>query len=188
MLPAFDTGNPRTGPDFANAMGALLASGSAYLGTLPEAIFFEPQGSFWSPADHVRHLRLTSTPLVLALKLPRWVLALRFGRPAGGSRTFAEIREQYQELLASGATAGRFAPPAEPLLGDPRARRLEIMNGWVSVTVDLQNAIGKWPEGSLDSHQLPHPLLGTLTVREMLDFTVYHTAHHLRRVAERVNG
>jgi hypothetical protein len=27
--------------------------------------------------------------------------------------------------------------------------------------------------------------MGRLTVRGMLAFTVYHTAHHLRRVAER---
>lgn len=188
MQPAFDTGAPVSGTDLANALGALLASGTAYLGTLPEAVFFEPQGSAWSPADHVRHLRLAAAPLVLALKLPRWVLALRFGRGKRPSRSFSEIRDFYREALSGGAQAGRFAPAPEPLLGDPRARRLEIMQGWASVTVELQNAIGKWPEGALDTHLLPHPVLGTLTVREMLDFTVYHTAHHLRRVAERAGG
>jgi hypothetical protein len=35
---------------------------------------------------------------------------------------------------------------------------------------------------------LPHPLLGKLTVREMLFFTLYHQRHHVavveRRIAE----
>jgi hypothetical protein len=43
----------------------------------------------------------------------------------------------------------------------------------------------RWPERALDRHLLPHPLMGLLTIREMLAFTVYHTAHHLRRVADR---
>jgi hypothetical protein len=34
-------------------------------------------------------------------------------------------------------------------------------------------------------YRLPHPLLGKLTVREMLFFTVYHNAHHLDQVASR---
>jgi hypothetical protein len=188
MLPSFDTGAPVSGPDLGNTLGALLASGSAYLGTLSDSAFFTPQGSAWSPAEHVRHLRASSAPLVLALKLPRWVLTLRFGRAKSPSRSFTAIRDRYRETLAAGGQAGRFAPSREQPPGDPRARRLEIMNGWVAATVELQNAIGKWPEAALDQHLLPHPLLGTLTVREMLDFTVYHTAHHLRRVAERAAG
>jgi hypothetical protein len=59
------------------------------------------------------------------------------------------------------------------------------MNGWTRTTVELQNAIRRWPESALDGQLLPHPLLGPLTVREMRAFTVYHTAHHLQRVAER---
>jgi hypothetical protein len=49
----------------------------------------------------------------------------------------------------------------------------------------VQSAFQRWPEPALDRYQLPHPLLGRLTVREMLAFSVYHHAHHLRRVAER---
>ena len=36
----------------------------------------------------------------------------------------------------------------------------------------------------LDAVLLPHPLLGKLTVREMLFFTVYHVQHH-RALVER---
>lgn len=185
MKPAFDTGVPASGPEFADALGALLASGNAYLATVPDAAFFAPQGSAWSPAGHVRHLQASSAPLALALKLPRWVLSLRFGRGSGHSRSFAEMREAYLATLSSGGQAGRFAPAAEPFPADPRARRNEILNAWAAVTVELQGVIRRWPEPAFDSHRLPHPLLGLLTVREMLAFTVYHTAHHLRRVAER---
>jgi hypothetical protein len=40
-----------------------------------------------------------------------------------------------------------------------------------------------WSEDDLDNHRLPHPLLGKLTVREMLFFTLYHIQHHMIEAA-----
>lgn len=188
MIPDFATGTPVSGADVGHALGALLASGTAYLSTLPDAVFFAPQGSAWSPAEHVRHLHGSSEPLVLALKLPRWMLGLRFGHHHGPSRSFSDIRETYLGHLAKGADAGRFTPSTEAPPGDPAARRAEIMRQWSAATIGLQNVLQRWPEEALDRHRLPHPILGLLTVREMLSFTVYHTAHHLRRIAERAGG
>ncbi|NBX80802.1 MAG: DinB family protein, partial [Flavobacteriales bacterium] len=34
-------------------------------------------------------------------------------------------------------------------------------------------------EDDLDKYVLPHPLLGKLTLREMLCFTIYHVKHHV---------
>lgn len=179
------TGTPSSGADLGNALGALLSSGVSQLLPFSDADFFAPQGRFWSPADHVRHLTKSGTPLVMALGLPRWLLRLRFGRPAAPSRSFDAMTTLYLSRLSAGATAGRFTPRPEPLPADLQARRRDIIHGWTRATVGLQNAIQRWSETSLDSHQLPHPILGVLTVREMLCFTVYHTSHHLRRIAER---
>ncbi len=185
MAPTFETGTPRTGAELSQALGALLAAGTAYFATLPDDRFFAPQGQAWSPAGHVRHLEKTVTPLAHGLRLPRWLLALRFGRGPGRSRDFNQIRSTYLEALAAGAQAGRYAPAPEPPPADATARRRELLSGWARSIVELQNAVARWPEAALDTQRLPHPILGSLTVREMLAFTVYHTAHHLRRVAER---
>jgi hypothetical protein len=40
-------------------------------------------------------------------------------------------------------------------------------------------------EGKLDHYILPHPLLGKLTLREMLFFTIYHNEHHLNLLLSR---
>lgn len=180
-LPGFATGTPRTGPELSAALGRLLAEGVTYLQQLPEAAFAAPQGTFWSPAEHVRHLRKSSAPLVTALGIPRLVLGLRFGKAGRPSRSFDEMVATYRQALDGGATAGRFAPS-----GDGAGRdRNAVLDDWARITGALQAQLGKWDEAALDRYQLPHPVLGTLTVREMLAFTVYHTAHHLRRVAER---
>jgi hypothetical protein len=184
----FETGEPRTATELSQALTTLVSRGAALLAPMPDTRFFAPQGTAWSPAEHVRHLRKSSAPLVTALKVPHLILRIRFGSHTGPSRSFAQIRELYRGDLARGATAGRFTPEPEPPPPNPADRRREVMNAWTAVTVELANAISAWSESALDRYQLPHPILGTLTVREMLVFTVYHTAHHLRRIEERAAG
>ena len=46
----------------------------------------------------------------------------------------------------------------------------------------LVTAVGKWRERDLDKYRLPHPVLGKISVREMLFFTHYHDLHHLEIV------
>ncbi|MEO8633981.1 MAG: DinB family protein [Gemmatimonadales bacterium] len=182
---AFPTGCPHTGPEFAYVLGALLAEGHASLSQPPATGFFAPQGVAWAPSEHIRHLSRSSRPLVTALGLPRFLLGLRFGRHRGPSRGFEGVRHRYLAALDAGATAGRFTPPREPAPPDPVARRVDILSMWSRTTVDLTSAILRWPDAALDRYQLPHPVLGLLSVRDMLAFTVYHTAHHLRRIMER---
>ncbi|HSB53710.1 MAG TPA: DinB family protein [Gemmatimonadales bacterium] len=181
----FETGEPQTLPELGQALNRVVAEGVSFLAPMSDTVFFAPQGPAWSPAEHVRHLRKSSAPLVTALKLPQLVVRLRFGGRSGPSRTFAQLRELYLGKLAAGGGAGRFAPSQEPFPANPVDRRNEIINGWTAVTVELVNAMNRWSETALDRHQLPHPLLGPLSVREMLAFTVYHSAHHFRRIDER---
>jgi hypothetical protein len=181
----FDPGHPSTGPELREALGRLLAEGHAFLATLTIDEFLRPQGEHWSPADHVRHLRKSSTPVAAALRLPRILLRLRFGTHVGPSRTYDLIKSTYLANLAAGGQAGPFAPEPQPAAADPYSRRDEILTRWSAATVGLTNAARAWDEAALDRGRLPHPLLGQLTIREMLAITVYHTEHHLRRVAER---
>ena len=48
----------------------------------------------------------------------------------------------------------------------------------------LTQGMERWTETQLDAHRMPHPLMGKLTVREMMLFTLLHNRHHVQ-VAER---
>jgi len=41
-----------------------------------------------------------------------------------------------------------------------------------------------YSEQDLDELILPHPLLGKLTLREMMYFTMYHVLHHHKSIEE----
>ena len=181
----FETGEPYTGVELVAALGRVQEESDAYLRALPPSVFFAPQGPAWSPAEHARHLAKSLRPLTRVLRWPRPVLGVLFGRHRGPGRDFAELRRTYQAALAAGGQAGRFAPSVQPPPQDLAAGQDAILSR-LGVTVRaVQAAVQHWPEPTLDRYQLPHPLLGRLTVREMLEFSVYHQAHHLRRVAER---
>jgi hypothetical protein len=49
----------------------------------------------------------------------------------------------------------------------------------------LVNNLHKWSEKNLDNTAVPHPLIGKLTLRKMLYFTIYHMKHHLKISEER---
>ena len=68
---------------------------------------------------------------------------------------------------------------------DLEARRAEILAQRADANRALRAAIERWPEAAFDRHQLPHPLLGNLTVREMVHFTLYHQLHHMAVVERR---
>jgi hypothetical protein len=182
----FDTGTPHSGLEMRQALSRLLGEGMTFQSPRPDDWFFAPQGSAWSPAMHFRHLRKSTSALLNGVRLPKLMLQLRFGKHQGGSRPFAELRTDYLDRIAAGGKAPPpFVPAEEDRPADPVNRRQEILTHWTAVTIELTNVMERWDEASLDRIQLPHPLLGNLSVREMLAFTVFHTAHHLQRVAER---
>ena len=181
----FDTGDPYHSDEIARQLLSLHAESVRYLDEISVTEFFQPQALKWSPAEHVRHLHKSVRPLVKALTVPRIVLRLRFGRSRRRSRLFGDIRERYLARLGKGYGVNRYAPSARPLPSDARAWRAEIMRNWTASVNALAARVDRWRDGALDRYQLPHPLMGKLTVREMMFFTVYHNAHHVRLVAER---
>ncbi len=179
---------PFTGSEIRAALEALHAESVQYWSAIGTATFLAPLGEAWSPAGNVRHLTKSIRAVTTGMRVPRLVLLLRFGRPDHPSRAYGTMREVYRARLAEGADAGRFGPSARPATDDPEAERAQIMAYHASAVRGLSDAISAWPERALDRRQLPHPLLGKLTVREMLLFTLYHNRHHLDGVRRRMAG
>ena len=68
-----------------------------------------------------------------------------------------------------------------------RIRRALQLEGAPTLSA-LQERLLRWNEADLDSTRLPHPLMGRMTVREVLHFTVYHNLHHVHAAARRRAG
>jgi len=176
-----------TRDDILRKLDTIRNESTVYWSAFDAPSFFAKLGDAWSPAENVRHLVKSIRPVTKALKMPRLVLWVMFGKSRRASIGFDELRERYQKLLDEGGKAGRFAPsPREE--HDLQSRRAEILAQHEEVNRALHAAIARWPDAALDRYQLPHPLLGKLTVREMLYFTLYHQLHHINVVERRRNS
>lgn len=176
-----------TRDEILGKLDSVQAESAAYWSAFDAPVFFAKLGEAWSPAENVRHLVKSIRPVTKALRLPRIVLRVMFGKSRRESVTYDALVERYRGVLEAGGKAGKFAPsPREEQ--DPAAWRAEILAQHAEANRALRAAIGRWSERALDSYQMPHPLLGKLTVREMLYFTLYHQLHHIAVVERRRAG
>ncbi len=156
----------------------------AYLDEMPIDRFFAPQGEYWSPAGHVRHLAKSERAVAKGFEQPK-VLLLAFGRSKNGSRPYEEVVKLYRSALDAGGQAGPFGPSDRvPDLAEEDWRR-QIMEHWDEAGQRLRKALLRWSEEQLDRYRAPHPLIGKLTLRELAQWNLYHNTHHARRIAER---
>ncbi|MBL7859074.1 MAG: DinB family protein [Cyclobacteriaceae bacterium] len=137
----------------------------------------ESRNGKWSPAQQLDHIVKSVSPVTLAFSLPKFLLKIIFGSANRPSKTYETLIEKYKIKLAQGGVAsGRFVPPNQTA---PTIRLAEKLNSLIHALI---KKIDSYTEPQLDHLILPHPLLGKLTLREMLYFTIYHVQHHYKQV------
>jgi len=162
----------------------LLANTEAFthfVATQSEQQFVNTPNGKWSVGQNLEHLIRSLAPVNQALLLPGFILRLLFGTPNRKPRTYQELIDRYNQKLAAGGRArGRFVPPA--IAWNNRDKKIAALNREKDKIIAR---LSSWSESKLDTCLLPHPLLGKLTLREMLFFSVYHIEHHLKLLEAR---
>lgn len=145
-----------------------------YIHGLGAAEFLFNQPDKWTPGQQLEHILLSVTPLRQVLILPTFMMQLVWGKANRPSRTYDQLVEKYKLKLAQGGRAtGRFIPRPVPF-----EKRTNVINTLHREVDALNKKLDRFTEQDLDTYILPHPLLGKLTLREMLYFTIYHVEHH----------
>ncbi len=147
---------------------------------LSDADFMVANNGKWTAGQQTEHIVRTLGPVASAFGLPAWALRLIFGKANRPSRTYEALVEKYQQKLVGGyQISSRFLPPPVPLeQRETLARQVEKQ------VKQLQRRLLGFSENQLDTLLLPHPLLGKLTLREMLYFAAYHVEHHHKQVQQ----
>ena len=93
--------------------------------------------------------------------------------------TYEELCQIYRAEIAKGAQAsGRYLPHQQTPDSDAEAKKRDSLKQFSNASRELVASAEKWDEKELDEYSLPHPILGKLTIREMLFFTIYHNLRH----------
>jgi uncharacterized damage-inducible protein DinB len=141
--------------------------------------FFLRYGEVWSASDHVDHLIKAHEAVAQALRLPKIALRAMFGKPDKSSMSYEELCQRYRNEIARGAQAsGRYLPDQGNPASYTERKKKELLDQFAKVSAGLVTSSETWNDNQLDNYFLPHPILGKLTIREILYFTIYHNLRH----------
>ena len=154
-----------------------------FIGTInrvADADFTKSINQKWTAGQQLDHIIKSVAPVNQAFMLPGFVLTLLFGKANRPSRTYDQLVEKYQGKLKEGGRApGRFVPTSIGI-----HQRAALISKLEKLVGSLSARVEGFSEEQLDLLILPHPLLGKLTLREMIYFTIYHAGHHEKQVTD----
>lgn len=164
-------------PEILTALEKTKETVCKFYSELPVEFFYWKPTKGWTAKENVKHLifALWSIEIFFSMKL-RFTLFI-FGKGKKESRSFTEIQKAYLAKLKAGAGAGLFTPiQGSTKLDKSKQEKLcqDLETGFNGL---IQNIKG-WTEEELDEYRIIHPIIGILTVREMLFFSIYHCYHH----------
>jgi hypothetical protein len=145
-----------------------------YIQSLPDEKFVQSNHGKWTPGQQLEHILLSIKPLRQILTVPKFVLSLIWGKANRESKIYEDLIDKYHNKLQQGGRAmARFVPKQVSL--NQKGKIAQSIGNEVKW---LNEKLDKFTEEELDRYILPHPLLGKLTIREMMYFTIYHALHH----------
>lgn len=164
----------------SNSSGAVLTFFESYPA---EQFRTERFPGKWTAGQHLRHLMESTKAVRQALAYPRLLLLYKFGRMNRTERNFDGLVSRYLEKLA--LSDGRQPDSRfDPRIGSMPESKL-LMDLFSKESDRLIQSMNRWDEKALSKYILPHPLLGKLSLREMLMFTALHNRHHLTILEEK---
>lgn len=173
--------HPATKPEILAALESNAESIAEFFSSQPDRMIFSGDPDHWGQAHHLVHLTTSSRAVQRSLRsggLPH--------HPTAQSRTYAEVRDAASVSLAA-TPKERLLEMGRVVVVAPGTSRADLVDAFVTASADLRVAAAAWSEDELDRHALTHPLIGELTVREMLLFCVLHERHHLKLVRTRLD-
>jgi len=156
----------------------------SFIETLDDDKFTLSKEEKWSAGQQLEHIHLSIKPLLQVFSTPKIILKTVFGKGSGASRTYDEVVESYHKVLEEGGKAtAKYVPKTMPL-----KNRSYTVEGLKNVIEKLIDKLNNSNDQELDEILVPHPLLGKMTIREMLYFTLYHVRHHHQVATQNLNA
>jgi hypothetical protein len=173
--------HPATQAEILEALKSNAASIAEFFSGQPDRVILSGDPDHWGPGHHLEHITRTSIAVQRGLRSKSLPL-----HSVSCSRSYAEIRDAATESLAA-TPKDRLLEMGRIVVIAPGARGADLVEAFVGASAGLRAAAAEWSEEELDRHALTHPLIGEMTVREMLFFCIVHERHHLKIVRTRLS-
>ncbi len=128
----------------------------------------------WSAGQDLVHLIKVLQIVNIGFTLPKPILRLLFGINKTKSRSFEDLRQLYKNALEGGAKAPTIYIP-KPV---SHTKKDSLIQKYASLNKSFIGKLNDHTPHELDSYRLPHPILGKISLVELVSFTSFHTSHH----------
>lgn len=142
---------------------------------LEESYFIYKINDKWSAGEQLEHVYLSIKSLNFALGLPKFLLKLFFGKAKRKRLNYEELVLKYQARLKNGAKSSKKYFPKSIDFNERKKQTIQLSEEIELISEKLK----VFSENELDVIRLPHPILGKISLREIMFFTIYHVEHHL---------
>ena len=136
----------------------------------------------WTTGQQVLHLLQSIKTLNNALSFPKFILKFKFGQSNREVRDYDTVVNRYHERLKE--VKGNTFGPSQNMKVPKLEEKQYLLNRLQTENKKLQYKTNKWTDKQLNSHILPHPLMGKMPVREIIMWTAYHVEHHTKALLD----
>ena len=165
----------QTKPEIAAALRESMSAITAWTAAQPDAHFATGPVGRWSAGQHLAHLVSSVQPLTLGMGMPKFLLSFALVTMNRPSMSYLDLTTKYENALSAGGKAsGRYVPPAVAA-----SRKAALIRALNAQRDKVLRQLEKFTEADLDRFGGKHPLIGVLSLRELLFFTIHHHDHHL---------
>lgn len=166
-------------PEIKASLQASFQDNAQFVASISDEDFSKKKNEKWSIAENFDHLIMSNKPLASGLKRAK-IFFRAFGTTKNPSRKYEKIVAIYKEtLLTKNPTNNAFLSKDVATMS-----KEQYLSNWKMIGEKYQERLDTWNEKDLDKYRIPHPVLGKLTVREMMFFTINHNYHHLEIMKE----
>lgn len=130
----------------------------------------------WSTSQHILHLVNSLQLLNKVLSYPKFLLKYKFGICNRKQRDYEAVVKNYQQKLLKNQEKAKIFNQRLKMPTLKERKRLIIK--YQIQQKKLQYKTKKLDDKNLDTLLIPHPLMGKMTIREIIMWTAYHTEHH----------
>lgn len=147
-----------------------------WLKNQPEENWEKGPTNKWTTSQHILHLINSLQLLNKALSYPKFILKYKFGVCNRPLRDYKTVVKKYNDKLEKNQDR---AKKFNQKLKTPTLKQRETLLTLFQIQQKkLQYKTKKISDKNLDTLVIPHPLMGKLTLREIIMWTAYHTQHH----------
>lgn len=147
-----------------------------WLKNQPEENWEKGPNGKWTTGQHILHLINSIQLLNKALSYPKFILKYKFGVCNRPARDYKTIAKKYNEKLEK--NQDRAKAFNQKLKKPTSKQRKSLLTLYQIQQKKLQYKTKKISDKNLDTLVIPHPLMGKMTIREIIMWTAYHTQHH----------